>query len=147
MYINSPLTATLQNRFNKSLSTIDIALPVYHQKITIGHAVFDADPFLKEILILNAEFVPQPFDRVSGDDSIQGEFLYQLANANDTITQNFLTHFIRSGVTLPLSVKGDPASRPFTFLQSVTEGVTPSTSVTGLYEEPARYSAPIKPQD
>ncbi|KAI6032805.1 hypothetical protein F5J12DRAFT_734872, partial [Pisolithus orientalis] len=84
----------------------------------------------------------QPFDLVSGDDSIQGEFWYQLANANDTISQNFSTRFIQSGDTLPLSVKGDPASRPFTFLQLVTEGVTPSTSVTGLYEEPVRYSAP-----
>ncbi|KAI6135778.1 hypothetical protein EV401DRAFT_1898270 [Pisolithus croceorrhizus] len=117
-YIISPLTTILQNPSNISLSTVDIALPVYYQDVMIGRAAFN------------------PFDLVPGDNSMQGEFQYEPADANDTVSQSFLTSFIQSGDILPLSVKGDAASTPFTSLQSALEGVTLSTSVTGLNVPP-----------
>lgn len=67
---------------------------------------------------------------------MQGEFQYEPADANDTVSQSFLTSFIQSGDILPLSVKGDATSTPFTSLQLTLEGVTLSTSVTGLNVPP-----------
>ncbi|KAI6169518.1 hypothetical protein EDD17DRAFT_1748665 [Pisolithus thermaeus] len=77
-----------------------------------------------------------PFDLVPGDNSMQGEFQYEPADASDTVSQSFLTSFIQSGDILPLSVKGDATSTPFTSLQLTLEGVTLSTSVTGLNVPP-----------
>lgn len=67
---------------------------------------------------------------------MQGESQYEPADANDTVSQSFSTSFIQSGGILPLSVKGDVASAPLTSLQPALEGVTLSTSVTGLNVSP-----------
>lgn len=40
-YIVAPLTTVLQNPSNISLSTVDIALPVYYKDVMIGRAAFD----------------------------------------------------------------------------------------------------------
>ncbi|KAI6121372.1 hypothetical protein F5141DRAFT_1186618 [Pisolithus sp. B1] len=112
-YIISPLTTTLQNPSNTY-----ITVNVYYQDVMIGRAAFN------------------PFDLVPGDNSMQGEFQYEPADANDTVSQSFLTSFIQSGDILPLSVKGDATSTPFTSLQLTLEGVTLSTSVTGLNVPP-----------
>ncbi|KAL4074292.1 hypothetical protein J3A83DRAFT_4234939 [Scleroderma citrinum] len=117
-YIISPLTSTLQNPSNISLSTVDIALPVYYKDVMIGRAAFD------------------PFDLVPGVNSMKGEFRYEPADMNDTAAQAFLTDFVQSGDTIPLIAKGDAASSPFASLQPALEGVSLSTSVTGLNVPP-----------
>lgn len=117
-YIVAPLTTVLQNPSNISLSTVDIALPVYYKDVMIGRAAFD------------------PFDLVPGENSMKGEFHYEPADANDTVAQSFLTDFVQTGDSLPLDVKGDAASSPFASLQPALEGISLSSSVTGLNVPP-----------
>jgi len=62
-----------------------------------------------------------------------GEFHYEPADANNTVAESFLTSFVQSGDVLPLTVRGDSASSPFTSLNPALEGVTLQTSVTGEY--------------
>lgn len=45
-YIVSPLTAVMNNPSNVSLSTTDIALPVYYENVMIGRAAFDVSQHL-----------------------------------------------------------------------------------------------------
>lgn len=40
-YIISPLTTVINNPSNISLSTVDIALPVYYENVMIGRAAFN----------------------------------------------------------------------------------------------------------
>ncbi|KAF9245017.1 hypothetical protein BU15DRAFT_85819 [Melanogaster broomeanus] len=117
-YITAPLTAMLENPSNISLSTVDIALPVYYNDVMIGRAAFST------------------FNLIPGEDSLSAEFQYAPANANDTVAQEFLTSFVQSGDVLPLTVKGDSASSPFASLQPALEGVTLQSSVTGLNVPP-----------
>lgn len=60
-----------------------------------------------------------------------GEFLYEPADANDTVAESFLTDFVQSDKVLPLTVKGDSSSSPYASLNPALEGVTLQTSVTG----------------
>ncbi|KAF9222628.1 hypothetical protein BS17DRAFT_802839 [Gyrodon lividus] len=117
-YIISPLTTVMQNPSNVSLSTVDIALPVYYDDVMIGRAAFNT------------------FNLVPGTNDIAGEFHYEPADVNDTVAQGFLTNFVQSGNVLPLTVKGDSASSPFAPLQPALAGVTLQTSVTGLNVPP-----------
>lgn len=117
-YIMSPLTASMNNPSNVSLDTVDIALPVYYQDVMIGRAAFN------------------PFNLVPGEDMIPGEFHYEPANPNDTIAEAFITSFLQTGNSLPITIKGDSASTPFASLQPALEGVTLMTSVTGLNVAP-----------
>ncbi|KAH7915074.1 hypothetical protein BJ138DRAFT_1122997 [Hygrophoropsis aurantiaca] len=117
-YIISPITTTMQNPSNVSLSTVDIALPVYYNDVMIGRAAIS------------------PFNLTPGENVMAGEFQYAPANANDTVAQSFLTSFVQSGDVLPLTIKGDSASSPFASLQPALEGVTLATSVTGLNVPP-----------
>ncbi|KAG1812612.1 uncharacterized protein BJ212DRAFT_460083 [Suillus subaureus] len=117
-YIISPLTSSMNNPSNVSLDTVDIALPVYYQDVMIGRAAFN------------------PFNLVPGEDTIPGEFHYEPANPNDTVAEAFLTSFLQTGNSLPITIQGDSASTPFASLQSALEGVTLTSSVTGLNVAP-----------
>ncbi|KAG0700311.1 hypothetical protein DFH29DRAFT_758728, partial [Suillus ampliporus] len=72
-----------------------------------------------------------PFNFVPGENTMLGEFHYEPANPNDTIAEGFLTSFLQTGDSLPLTIQGDSASTPFTSLQPTLEGLTLMTSVTG----------------
>ncbi|KAG1742190.1 hypothetical protein EDB19DRAFT_1702736 [Suillus lakei] len=117
-YIISPLTSSMNNPSNVSLDTVDIALPVYYQDVMIGRAAFN------------------PFNLVPGENTMPGEFQYEPANPNDTVAEAFLTSFLQTGNSLPLTIQGDSASTPFASLQPALEGVTLTTSVTGLNVAP-----------
>ncbi|KAG1896026.1 uncharacterized protein F5891DRAFT_1165745 [Suillus fuscotomentosus] len=107
-YIISPLTSSMNNLSNISLDMVDIALPVYYQDL---------------------------FNLVPGENTIPGEFHYEpvtTANLNDTIAEVFLTSFLQTGNSLPVTIQGDSASTPFASLQPALEGVTLTSSVTGL---------------
>jgi len=110
----SPLTNTLNNPSNISLSTIDISLPTFFKDVEIGRAVVNN------------------FDLVPGKNSMPAEFHYQPANANDTVAQSFLTEFLSTGNDIPLTIKGDSQSSPFGSLVVGLEGVSLSTSLTGI---------------
>ncbi|KAG2368054.1 hypothetical protein BDR07DRAFT_1391769 [Suillus spraguei] len=117
-YIISPLTSSMNNPSNVSLDTIDIALPVYYQDVMIGRATFNS------------------FNLVPGEDMMPGEFHYEPANPNDTIAEAFLTSFLQTGNSLSITIQGDSASTPFASLQPALEGLTLTTSVTGLNVAP-----------
>ncbi|KAH8119480.1 hypothetical protein DFH11DRAFT_1722990 [Phellopilus nigrolimitatus] len=113
-YIVSPLTTTLQNPSNISLSTTEIALPVNFKGAMIGRAVID------------------PFNLAPGENTFPAEFHYEPENANDTVAQSFITDFLTTNNELDLAIQGDSASTPFASLQQALEGVKISSSVTGL---------------
>ncbi|KAG2078952.1 hypothetical protein BDR04DRAFT_1124058 [Suillus decipiens] len=117
-YIISPLTSSMNNPSNVSLDTIDIALPVYYQDVMIGRAAFNS------------------FNLIPGEDTMPGEFHYEPANPNDTIAEAFLTSFLQTGNDLSITIQGDSASTPFASLQPALEGLTLTTSVTGLNVAP-----------
>ncbi|KAF7983257.1 hypothetical protein HWV62_22882 [Athelia sp. TMB] len=117
-YIVNPLTTTLQNPSNISLETNNIALPVIYSGTQLGRASIS------------------PFNLVPGENTIPTEFLYEPADANDTTAQAFLTQFLQTSDTIPLTVQGDSASTPYGSLQPALEGVTLQTSVTGIVSKP-----------
>ncbi|KAF8972948.1 hypothetical protein BDZ97DRAFT_1691577 [Flammula alnicola] len=113
-FIVAPLKTTLQNPSNISLDTIDVALPVVFNGVTIGRAAINE------------------FDLKPGENVIDTEFHYQPADPNNTVAQGFLTQFIQTGNALDLSIVGDAASIPFTSLQGALANLRLSTSLTGL---------------
>ncbi|KAG1761975.1 hypothetical protein EDD22DRAFT_893760 [Suillus occidentalis] len=117
-YIISPLTSSMNNPSNISLDTVDIALPVYYQNVMIGRAAFNS------------------FNLIPGEDSMPAEFHYEPANPNDTVAEAFLTSFLQTGDSLPITIQGDSASTPFASLQPALEGVSLTSSVTGLNVAP-----------
>ncbi|KAG1723382.1 hypothetical protein EDD22DRAFT_764388, partial [Suillus occidentalis] len=66
-----------------------------------------------------------------GEDSMPAEFHYEPANPNDTVAEAFLTSFLRTGDSLPITIQGDSASTPFASLQPALEGVSLTSSVPG----------------
>lgn len=66
-----------------------------------------------------------------GENVVATEFRYEPPNANDTTAQEFLSNFLQSGDTLPLTIKGDAASTPFSSLQPALSGISLATSVPG----------------
>ncbi|EPQ57376.1 hypothetical protein GLOTRDRAFT_120580 [Gloeophyllum trabeum ATCC 11539] len=117
-YIKSPLTTTLQNPSNVSLQTVNIALPVSYKGVSLGRAYIS------------------PFNLLPGENVVPTEFRYEPNDANDTVAQSFLSDFLQTGDTLPLSIKGDSSSTPFGSLQSALEGLEISTSLKGLNVPP-----------
>ncbi|KAH9961311.1 hypothetical protein BC827DRAFT_1260505 [Russula dissimulans] len=111
-YINADLTTALHNPSNISLQTNDLSLAVFYKDVKIGRAAIDVSSFT------------------------QSEFHYQPDNANDTTAQSFLTEFIQTGDTLPLSIKGDLSSSPYLSLVPALEGVSVSASLAGLAAPP-----------
>lgn len=130
-YIISPLTTVIDNPSNVSLSTVDIALPVYYENVMVGHAAFNVGRRLTQGSFCPEQRISQTFNLVPGENSMAGEFHYEPADANDTVAESFLTSFVQSGDVLPLTVQGDSASSPFTSLNPALEGVMLQTSVTG----------------
>ena len=63
------------------------------------------------------------------------EFHYDPDSANDTIAQSLLLEFLQSVDTLPLSIKGDQSSSPYSSLVPALEGISLTTSlaVSPLY--------------
>ncbi|KAI0340460.1 hypothetical protein BDW22DRAFT_1360443 [Trametopsis cervina] len=113
-YIKSPLTTKLQNPSNISLQTNGIALPVHYKGVQLGRAAID------------------PFILVPGENTVPTIFEYMPDNANDTTAQAFVTEFITTGDTIDLTIQGDGQSSPYASLDQALEGVTISTSLTGL---------------
>ena len=53
-YIISPLTTVINNPSNVSLSTVDIALPVYYENVMIGRAAFNVSQrFVQGLFVLS----------------------------------------------------------------------------------------------
>jgi hypothetical protein len=71
------------------------------------------------------------FNVVPGENAIPAKFHYEPDNANDTIAQSFLSEFIQTGNTLPLSIHGDSLSSPYPSLVPALEGISLSTSLNG----------------
>ncbi|KAF8524806.1 hypothetical protein BU17DRAFT_84312 [Hysterangium stoloniferum] len=112
-FIVSPLLTTLQNPSNISLVTTGISLPVLFKGVELGRAAINN------------------FDLVPGQNVQPSEFHYMPANPNDTIAQSFLSAFLTTPNSLPLTIKGDSASSPFASLQPALSGVSLDTSLTG----------------
>ncbi|KAF8070285.1 hypothetical protein FPV67DRAFT_1755106 [Lyophyllum atratum] len=113
-FIVSPLTTSLRNPSNVSLSTVDVSLPVIFKGTKIGRAVIDT------------------LDLVPGDNPTATEFHYQPDNANDTTAQAFLSEFIMTGDQLDLTIHGDQNSSPFPSLSPGLAQLQLSTGLTGL---------------
>ncbi|KAI0773181.1 hypothetical protein BD413DRAFT_603560 [Trametes elegans] len=113
-FIKSPLTTKLQNPSNISLESVDISFPVIYQGVQLGRAAIDS------------------LHLVPGENTIETEFHYAPADANDTTAQEFLTEFLQTADDIPLTIKGDSDSSPFGSLQPALEGVELSTSLHGL---------------
>lgn len=113
-FIVAPLTTTLNNPSNISLTTVDISLPVMFDGVELGRAVINS------------------FDLVPGENTIPSEFHYMPANPNDTTAQGFLTEFLTSTDTIPLTIQGDSGGSPFGSLQPALEGVKLETSLKGM---------------
>lgn len=71
-----------------------------------------------------------------GQNVAPTEFQYSPANPNDTVAQSFLTTFLQTANTIPLTVQGDSASTPYGSLQPALEGITLATSITGIVSKP-----------
>ncbi|KAI0072486.1 hypothetical protein K474DRAFT_1678619 [Panus rudis PR-1116 ss-1] len=113
-FIKSPLTTTLTNPSNISLSTNNIALPVFYKGTQLGRAAID------------------PFNLVPGENTIPTIFEYMPSDANDTTAQAFITEFVTTGDKIDLSIQGDGESSPYASLDQALEGVKISTSLTGI---------------
>lgn len=124
-YILSPLTTTLQNPSNISLSTIDVSLPVIYQGTKIGRSVINQ------------------FDLVPGEISVATEFHYEPDDANDTIAQSFLANFIQTGDLLDLAIDGDGQGSPFDSLRPAFDEVTLQTGLHGLNQPKIIVSAHV----
>ncbi|KAI9463679.1 hypothetical protein BJY52DRAFT_1404720 [Lactarius psammicola] len=117
-FVNADLTTTLHNPSNISLLTNDVSLAVYFKNVKIGRAAINT------------------LNLVPGENTVATEFHYEPDNANDTTAQSFLSEFLQSGDTLPLSIKGDQSSSPYPSLVPALEGVSLTTSLTGLNAPP-----------
>lgn len=71
-----------------------------------------------------------------GQNLAATEFQYAPASPNDTVAQGFLTTFLQTADSIPLTVQGDSASTPYGSLQPALEGITLSTSITGIVSKP-----------
>lgn len=71
-YVTSPLKTTLNNPSELSLIAGTITLPTFYQGVQVG------------------ESVVQAFDLVPGSNTMNAEFRYHPADANDTVAQSFL---------------------------------------------------------
>ncbi|RPD57468.1 hypothetical protein L226DRAFT_588694 [Lentinus tigrinus ALCF2SS1-7] len=111
-YIKSPLTTTLQNPWNISLQTVDVALPVYYKDVMLGRAVID------------------PLNLVRGENTVPAELHYQPNDANDTTAQAFLTEFLQTADDIALTIKGDGDSSPFASLVPALEGLNVPPIIT-----------------
>ena len=112
-FIVSPLTVTLENPSDVSLSTVDISLPVVFNDVKIGRAVISS------------------FKLVPGQNVLASEFHYEPDNANDTVAQNFITEFLTTGNDIGLAIHGDGRSSPFVSLKTALSSLSLTTSLKG----------------
>ncbi|KAI9442265.1 hypothetical protein H4582DRAFT_1809416 [Lactarius indigo] len=117
-YVNADITTTLQNPSNISLQTNDVSLAVYFKNVKIGRAAIN---------ILNL---------FPGENTVATEFHYEPDNTNDTTAQSFLSEFLQSSDVLPLFIKGDQSSSPYSSLVPALEGVSLATSLAGFNVPP-----------
>ncbi|KAH9083581.1 hypothetical protein EDB83DRAFT_2511885 [Lactarius deliciosus] len=117
-YVNADITTTLQNPSNISLQTNDVSLAVFYKDVKIGRAAINT------------------LNLFPGENTVATEFHYEPDNANDTTAQSFLSQFLQSGDAVPLSIKGDQSSSPYSSLIPALEGVSLTTSLAGLNAPP-----------
>ncbi|KAH9061225.1 hypothetical protein EDB87DRAFT_404186 [Lactarius vividus] len=117
-YINADITTTLQNPSNISLRTNDVSLAVFYKDVKIGRAAINT------------------LNLFLGENTVATEFHYEPDNANGTTAQSFLSQFLQSGDALPLSIKGDQSSSPYSSLVPALEGVSLTTSLAGFNAPP-----------
>ncbi|KAI9459105.1 hypothetical protein F5148DRAFT_1001220 [Russula earlei] len=117
-YIIASLTALLHNPSDITLLIKDISLAVFYRDVKIGRAVINT------------------LNLVPGENMVSSEFHYEPDDANDPIAQTFLSNFIQTGDTLPLSIKGDSSSTPYPSLVPAIEGISLFTGLTGLNVPP-----------
>ncbi|KAF8314052.1 hypothetical protein DL93DRAFT_2167525 [Clavulina sp. PMI_390] len=113
-YILAPLTATLTNPSNISLLTNDAELAVYYKDVYVGRTVLTS------------------FDLLPGTHDYPAEFRYEPTNANDSTAQDILTQYLQSTAAIPITAKGDAQSSPYASLIPAFEGVSLSSSLTGI---------------
>ncbi|KAH8992759.1 hypothetical protein EDB86DRAFT_3078965 [Lactarius hatsudake] len=117
-YVNADITTTLQNPSNISLQTNDVSLAVLYKDVKIGRAAINT------------------LNLFPGENTVATEFHYEPDNANDTTAQSFLSQFLQSGDALPLSIKGDQSSSPYSSLVPALEGVSLTSSLAGFNAPP-----------
>ncbi|KAH8979124.1 hypothetical protein EDB92DRAFT_1821158 [Lactarius akahatsu] len=117
-YVNADITTTLQNPSNISLQTNDVSLAVFYKDVKIGRAAINT------------------LNLFPGENTVATEFHYEPDNANDTTAQSFLSQFLQSGDALPLFIKGDQSSSPYSSLVPALEGVSLTTSLAGFNAPP-----------
>lgn len=148
-FIVAPLTTTLQNPSNISLDTINVALPVVFNGVTIGRAAINVRGISIRHDDLYLSHSRQEFNLQPGENIVPTEFHYEPADANDTVAQvrilnsfllistshygfqAFLSQFIQTGNAIDLSIVGDSDSTPFASLQAALSGLRLSTSLDG----------------
>lgn len=76
-----------------------------------------------------------------GDNSVAAEFHYMPDDANDTTAQGFISNFVQSSNTLPLTIKGDEDSSPYGSLVPALEGITIETSLDSMFASQFHYQS------
>ncbi|KAG8787307.1 hypothetical protein FRB91_009037 [Serendipita sp. 411] len=113
-YMSSPLKTTLNNPSHLSLKAGSITLPTFYQGIQLGESV-----------------VPT-FSLVPGSNTLDAEFRYHPANANDTVAQTFLQSYLEQGGAVPITIHGDAKSASFDSLVPALQQTSLSSSVPGI---------------
>lgn len=113
-YISSPLKTTLNNPSNLSLKAGSITLPTFYQGVQVGESVVST------------------FSLVPGSNTLDAEFRYHPANANDTVAQGFLQAYLEQGGAIPITIHGDAKSASFDSLVPALEQTSLSSGVPGI---------------
>ncbi|PVF99379.1 hypothetical protein CPB86DRAFT_293734 [Serendipita vermifera] len=113
-YLSSPLKTGLNNPSEITLKAGSISLPTYFQDVQVGTSV-----------------VPT-FNLVPGANSLDAEFRYQPADANDTVAQSFLQAYLEQGGSVPVTIRGDSHSSEYDSLVPALEQTTLSSGVPGI---------------
>lgn len=130
-YISSPLKTGLNNPSEITLKAGSISLPTYYQDVQVGTSV-----------------VPT-FDLVPGANTLDAEFRYSPADANDTVAQSFLQavsfiniadhyrglivpQYLEQSGSVPVTIRGDSHSSEYDSLVPALEQTTLSSGVPGI---------------
>ncbi|KAK0559809.1 hypothetical protein OC844_004162, partial [Tilletia horrida] len=128
--INIGLNVTLQNPSDLTVHTLDVELPVF----------FTGDSG-REVQVGRAR-IPQ-LDLEPGSNTVKTQFLYAPAGSNDTDAQELIRDYIQpvkgtdsDPITANVSIRGvpnaSPALTPYDSLEPAIEGLSLSTSITGI---------------
>jgi len=130
-YISSPLKTTLNNPSNISLAAGVITLPTFYQGVQLGESIVPA------------------FNLAPGSNTLDAEFRYHPANANDSVAQSFLqqvrrlspasqlaieicSQFLEKDSPIPVTINGDGNSAQFESLTPALEQTALSSGVPGI---------------